>query len=95
VAVGDLHINSTVGLLKPSIILDDGGEYRASKGQRWLWRNWLNFWDEVQEVKKKNKAQVWTVFNGDVFDINGRHIQSQNISQNEADVFKMGIDTCS
>jgi len=95
VAVGDLHINSTVGLIRPTTNLDDGGTYNSSKGQRWLWRNWLDFWDEVQAVQKRTgkRTEIWTVFNGDLVDVNGKHQQTQNISQNEADVFKMAIDT--
>jgi len=95
VAVGDLHINSTVGLIRPTTNLDDGGTYNSSKGQRWLWRNWLDFWDEVQAVQKRTgkRTEIWTVFNGDLVDVNGKHQQTQNISQNEADVFKMAIET--
>jgi hypothetical protein len=89
VVVGDTHINSTVGLVTPITNLDDGGSYRSSKGQRWLWRNWLNFWEEIES----RKGKVWTVFNGDLVDINGKHQQTQNVSQNETDVFKMAIDT--
>jgi hypothetical protein len=73
--------------------LDDGGTYRSSKGQRWLWRNWLSFWDDVSTDAEKHKATVWTVFNGDLVDVNGKHMTSQTISQNDADVFRMAIDT--
>jgi hypothetical protein len=93
VVVGDLHVNSTVGLITPTTNLDDGGTYRSSKGQRWLWRSWLDFWSEIEKVRKSEKADVWTVFNGDLVDINGKHQSSQNISQNEADVMRMAIDT--
>ena len=92
-AVGDLHINSTVGLIRPTTNLDDGGTYRSSKGQRWLWRNWLDFWSEIEKVRKLENAKVWTVFNGDLVDVNGKHQQTQNISQNDADVFGMAVDT--
>ena len=92
--VGDTHVNSTVGLITPVCNLDDGGTYRSSKGQRWLWRNWLNFWNEIYNLKMKHKDnKVWTVFNGDLVDVNGKHQQTQNVSQNETDVFKMAIDT--
>jgi hypothetical protein len=83
---GDLHVNSTVGLLPYSVNLDDGGTYRSSKGQRWLWRNWLDFWDSVP------KGEIWTVLNGDLVDVPGRHKNSQLISQNETDVMKMAVD---
>ena len=33
------------------------------------------------------------MFNGDLVDVNGKHQQTQNISQNEADVFRMTLDT--
>jgi hypothetical protein len=44
--------------------LDDGGTYRSSKGQRWLWRCWLSFWKDVSTIAEN--ATVWTVFNGDL-----------------------------
>ena len=93
VTVGDLHINSTVGLLKPTVNLDDGGTFNSSKGQRWLWRNWLSFWLDVAKEKKKHKAKVWTVFNGDMVDVFVKYQTVQLITHNEADVFDMAIDT--
>ena len=91
--VGDLHINSTVGLLTPTVNLDDGGTFSSSKGQKFLWRNWLSFWDEVQEVAKKNKAKVWTVFNGDMVDVFVKYQTVQLISHNDTDVMDMVLDT--
>jgi hypothetical protein len=91
--VGDLHINSTVGLVKPSVNLDDGGTFRSSKGQRWLWRNWLSFWDDVSTVAEKHKADVWTVFNGDMVDVFVKHQTVQLITHNDADVMDMAFDT--
>ena len=91
--VGDLHCNSSVGLLPYSVNLDDGGTYRSSKGQRWLWRNWLSFWDDVSTVAEKHKASVWTVFNGDWVDKpNGKFLGWQFITHNDSDIKKMGID---
>ena len=88
-----MHINSTVGLVKPLTSLDDGGTYRSSKGQRWLWRNWLSFWDEVSTTAEKHKASVWTVFNGDLVSVKVKHESTQFNSMNMADVFPMAIDT--
>ncbi len=94
-----MHVNSTVGLLPYSVNLDDGGTYRSSKGQRWLWRCWLSFWDDVsatvesKKARKSDKVEVWTVFNGDLVDVNGKYQTSQLISQNDADVFGMTLDT--
>jgi hypothetical protein len=91
--VGDLHVNSTVGLVTPTINLDDGGTISSSKDQKFLWKRWLVFWDEIRKVGKSNKAEVWTVFNGDMVDVNGKHQTSQLISLNDTDVFSMTLDT--
>ena len=91
--VGDLHVNSTVGLCRYSHNLDDGGTYRSSKGQRWLWRNWLSFWDEVQTQSNEMEAEVWTVFNGDLVSVKVKHESTQFNSMNMANVFPMAIDT--
>jgi len=93
VVVGDLHVNSTVGLLTPTTNLDDGGTYHGSKGQRWLWRNWLEFWSEIEKVGKKEKAKVWTVFNGDMVDVFVKYQTVQLVTHNDADIFDMAIDT--
>ena len=89
-----MHCNSTVGLLPYSVNLDDGGTYRSSKGQRWLWRNWLSFWDDVSaSVENPERTKVWTVFNGDWIDKpNGRFKGTQFITSNDSDIKKMAID---
>lgn len=64
----------------------------ASKGQRFLWTSWLDYWAKVAAAKQRLDAQVFAVYNGDLVDVNGKHQQSQNISQNKSDVFGMAID---
>jgi len=91
--VGDMHINSTVGLLTPTVNLDDGGTHGSSEHQKRVWRNWLSFWSEVQTVAKKNRAKVWTVFNGDMVDVFVKHQTVELISRNDADVFDMALGT--
>ena len=91
--VGDMHINSTVGLLTPTVNLDDGGTFSSSPEQRTVWNNWLAFWKEVEAVAKKNRAKVWTVFNGDMVDVHVKHDTTQLISRNDADVMNMAYDT--
>lgn len=79
--VSDVHAGSTLALCPPSIKLDDGGEYHASKAQRWLWQSWLEYWDRVKSVQHQHKAQLYTVFNGDL--VEGDHHQtSQILSRN-------------
>lgn len=80
-------------MVKPGgVYLDDGGQHRASKGQRWLWKNWLDFWAKVGSAARARDAQVIGIFNGDLVDVNGKHQQSQNISQNRSDVLEMAVD---
>jgi hypothetical protein len=82
--VSDLHIGSTIGLCPPTITLDDGGTYRASKAQRWLWCKWQEYWKSIGELKEKYKAGVWIVSNGDLVDGN-HHNTYQLWSKNTAD----------
>ena len=91
--VGDLHINSTVGLLTPTVNLDDGGTFRSSKNQKRVWMNWLSFWEEIRKVRKAEKAKVWTVFNGDMVDVFVKYKTVQLISHNDTDVMDMVYDT--
>ena len=58
---GDLHVNSTVAVCPPVVMLDDGGEYRASKPQRWLWREWVKFWGAV---RRRRINGVWAMTDG-------------------------------
>ena len=67
--VGDTHIGSTVGLCPRRVQLDDGGAYEASKSQRWLLDNWIDYWGRVAALKKKS-TQVIAVLNGDLCDRN-------------------------
>jgi hypothetical protein len=77
----DLHCGSTTGLCPESIQLDDGGEYRASKAQRWMWQGWKDYWKQVESIRIKEKAKLYTVFNGDLVDGN-HHGTTQILSGN-------------
>jgi hypothetical protein len=63
------------------VTLDDGGEYAASKGQRWLWENWLAYWKRVESVRKELGASVIQVYNGDLTD-GDHHGTTQILSGN-------------
>lgn len=79
--VSDIHAGGTTALCPPRIALDDGGAYEASKAQRWLWQSWLDFWDRVTQVQRQHKAELYTVFNGDIVD-GDHHNTSQILSRN-------------
>src|SRR5436305_14702313 len=78
----DHHAGSTIGLCPPRLLLDDGGEYLASKSQLWLWECWTAYWQQVEETRRANKAKLYAVFNGDLVDGN-HHGTTQILSGNQ------------
>jgi len=79
--VSDVHAGGTTALCPPSIALDDGGEYHASKAQRWLWQSWLEYWDRVRSLQHQHKAKLVMIFNGDLVE-GDHHNTSQILSKN-------------
>lgn len=77
----DLQTNSTVGLCPPKVKLDDGGSYSISRGQRWLWRNWMDFAERAQQFKQR--GDLFVVLDGDLSD-GDHHGTGQIISRNKA-----------
>ena len=65
--LADTHINSTVGLCRPAVHRDDGGEYLASVAQRWLWECYQDFLRRTTQLAAG--ARVIGVVNGDALDI--------------------------
>lgn len=90
--VADSHTNSSIGLCPPVVNLDDGGTYHASPGQRWLYDNWLRYWDDVDEIAKRNTADIYTVINGDAGEIDHKVRTTQLITRNKANVLRMMSD---
>lgn len=78
----DHHAGSTVGLCPPVFTLDDGGMYKASKAQRWLWHCWREYVAKVQVTAEKYKTGYTVVLNGDVIEGNHHHTV-QVVSNNE------------
>jgi len=78
----DHHAGSTVGLCPPVFNLDDGGTYKASAAQRWLWRCWLEFAQNVQDTAKRHGTGYTAILNGDVIEGNHHHTV-QVVSNNE------------
>jgi hypothetical protein len=88
--VGDTHANSTVGLCPPAINLDDGGTYRASRAQLWLWRHWLSFWTVVADLKTEHEAHCTVILNGDVGEKAARG-GYQVVTRNETDILRIAL----
>jgi hypothetical protein len=66
----DLHAGSTVALCPPEVPLDDGGAYKASRVQQWMWQCWGDFWDKVDQTRREADADLYQLFNGDLVDGN-------------------------
>ncbi len=65
----DQHAGSTVGLCPYSVSLGDGGNYKASKAQRWVWRKWRDgYVKRVKEVASDLGVGYTVVLNGDVIE---------------------------
>ena len=87
--VADAHSNSRLGLCPPVIPLEDGGEYRPSRSQREVWSAWLEFWDEMDALKRRHSAIVLSHFVGDLMDVNA-HDQLDPVSRFEPDILRTG-----
>lgn len=61
--------------------MDDGGTYRPSKPQVWLWECWERYWKTVAAARKAAKADLWVIYNGDCTE-GDHHHTSQIISRN-------------
>lgn len=78
----DIHCGSTLGVCPPEgVRLDDGATYHPSGPQRWLWECWTIYWDRVRRHVEELKADLWCVYNGDLFE-GDHHHTSQIISRN-------------
>lgn len=79
--VSDLHCGSTVAVCPPSLHLDDGGTYQASRHQLWLWQLWKDFWERVERERDEEDAELYVVYNGDLVD-GDHHDTPQIMSRN-------------
>jgi hypothetical protein len=91
VVVNDEHINSTVALCPPVVALDDGGMYRSSRQQHWLWESWLDFWGYVKD--KANGRRVIGINNGDLGELDIKRRSAQLISPNKATIQNLVLET--
>ncbi len=75
--VSDVHAGGTTALCPDKIVLDDGGEYHASKAQRWLMQCWRDYWTKVDDRRTELGAELYVVFNGDA--VEGDHHRTTQI----------------
>ena len=88
---GDHHCGSTIGLCPPEgVRLDDGGEYKPSKAQDWLWWCWEQTIAKTSDTVKAVKGDLWAALTGDLVD-GDHHKTTQIISGNpEAQAYVAG-----
>lgn len=89
IEVGDSHINSTVGLCAPGINLDDGGTYHLNRTQQWLWRCWIEFWQECAQLPGRKIV----CFKGDLGELDTKRRSVQIITANKAVIVKLAQRT--
>jgi len=81
----DHHCGSTVGVCpEEGVRLPDSAKYVPSKAQVWLWRNWLDFHEKLKAEKLKQKADLYYIINGDMYE--GDHHGTHQIISRDADV---------
>lgn len=87
VVVGDLHANSSAGLMPPAFTLDDGNVITPNASQAWLWARWLEFWQTAAQYEIEA-----VIVNGDAPQgINAR--DAQTLTVNESDQVRMALAT--
>lgn len=90
IGVSDLHINSKVALCTPTVSLDEDDTHRSSRGQRWLWQCWLEFWDTVR-VDYQGWRKI-LVINGDMGELDTKRRSYQIITPNKAIILDMVLN---
>ena len=87
---GDMHVNGMTALCPPAFNLDDGGTYRASKIQRFIWKHWLFYWQQVADEKERTGLPVIVILNGELAD-DLNHRSTQLITKNTADQIRLAV----
>ena len=88
VVLADLHIGSTVGLLPPGFVTDEGNEVKQNAMQKWLWDCWLAMDKEITEIARGDQFAL--VSNGDALE-GIHHRTTQVISADVGDQVKAAI----
>lgn len=82
VFLSDLHVGSTVGLLRPNFTTHEGYSVSLNPVQKWLWECWQDCWEWANSVIGADYFVA--VVNGDLID--GNHHDTREIwSPDEAD----------
>jgi len=90
VICGDTHIGCKLALCHPDgAKLDDGGTYKPSRGQEFIWSKWKEFWEDFVPAATNGEPYV-IVHNGDIID-GVHHRATTQWSQNLGDQMEMAV----
>ncbi len=67
--------------------MDDGGQYHASRTQRWLWSCWLDFWARVNRDASGYRKVL--ILDGDVGELDAKDRSAQIITINKSTILQM------
>lgn len=90
--VSDPHSNSTVGLAKPLIQLDDGDTVHASVPRRWLFWVWEDILKKAQERAYEYGSELYGLVNGDAVETDAKKRTNQVITRNTTTARQIAID---
>lgn len=82
VIISDLHCGSTVGLLPPAFVTEDGNEISQNTLQKWLWECWIYAHD--YKTKLLGKDPHCLIVNGDCVEGN-HHRTIEIVAANEGE----------
>ncbi len=76
----------------PTVNLYEGGTYRSSRQQRWLWGRFLEFRDRVGEARQRAGGPLVILLNGELADDN-RHSKFALVSLNPETQLANAVET--
>lgn len=91
--LADGHSNSTVGLAKPSVELDDGDQVSAGIVRRFIWQTYTRILDTAAERAKKFNSELYGLLNGDAVELAAKHASSQVITINREEAIRVAHET--
>jgi hypothetical protein len=91
VYISDTHTNSTTGVCKPLIDLDEGGTFHPSRTQSWLYSSLISFVEQARSDTEGYRRVVG--FGGDIGELDAKQRSTQVITRNKATIQRMIIET--
>jgi hypothetical protein len=91
--ISDGHSNSTVGLARPSIELDDGDKVDAGIVRRFIWQTYTGILDKATAKAREYGSELYGLLNGDAIELAAKHASSQVITINREEAGRIAQET--